>query len=530
MLTLVSSEPPENSDNCYECDEGGNLLCCDTCDKAFHFGCVNPAMDPKNPPKGEWYCESCLIRNLVTSSMKGKKHDKKTEFNLDKEYKEYFSGVGEGVQYNAAHPTDQLNQRYYMTVPHLPRLTKPPKHPVATPAYNDPNLLKLTENGQTIRCNRCGKTSEGVRPIIRCDYCPSRFHLDCLDPPRANPPNPCVGWMCPNHVRPDEMIVSKMVDGRVQERRVRRPKTCFTVDVDVLTTDDSEETSFDDDWREKRARLPAGDIVMDFVNAVRQKNSRREREYFKSVASTAISVAKQLTKEHLDNIGVPSEGAAVPTQLAQSITSAIENMRTGDITNGQYDAAAALLGLTQAAPAPMVGETPAAVLSENIAPGSQPNEAPAQDSSHNVTTTSQAGETATADASQHVALESQTNEPTGQASSQNITTASQAGEEIAPATIPTTEADSRPEEATALVSRHTSRSRTRRTSATPKASPRTRFKSQSALSDGDIPPQPRASGSKEATTLKKKRSRAESEASSSEDNEPEQKRQHTESD
>ncbi|KAJ5677962.1 uncharacterized protein N7477_003595 [Penicillium maclennaniae] len=329
-------EPPENSDNCYKCDRGGNLLCCDTCSNAFHFRCVRPAMDPKNPPKGEWHCMSCVVRNCATEMIRRAHDETKTEFRPPTDIKDYFAGVGERVQYDSGHLGEQ---RYYETVPHLPRLTKAPKQ-AGVPAYNDPNLLRLMENGQVILCTRCGLSSENVRPIIRCDYCPSRFHLDCLDPPRANPPDPSKGWMCPNHVRSDEMIVSKMVEGRLQERRVRRPKNCVAVDVDILTTDDPRETTFDEDWREKRARLPAGDIVLDFVGVVREKKQQREREYFDNVAKTAITIARQLTKEHLSSMSASSDAGELPVELEHQIKNAIESMRTGTVPEEQFDAAA----------------------------------------------------------------------------------------------------------------------------------------------------------------------------------------------
>ncbi|KAJ5585012.1 uncharacterized protein N7459_004812 [Penicillium hispanicum] len=374
-----SIEPPENIDNCYKCDGGGELLCCDTCENAFHFRCLRPAMDPKNPPKGEWFCPKCNARNSFTTAIAYGKHKKKTEYSPPTDIKEYFAGVGERIQFDPLNPTDLKNQRYYTPVPHLPRLTKPPKQPVPTPAYNDPNLLKLMENGHVILCNRCGKSSGGDRPIIRCDYCPSRFHLDCLDPPLANPPNPRTGWMCPNHVRPDDMIITKMVDGHLHERRVRRPKGAVAVDVDILASDDHTETTFDEEWREKRVRLPAGDLVLNFVTAVREDSQRREREYFKRVAETAVTIAKQLTREALAGIGVPSSAAVIPAQglpagLAQNINDAVQNMQSGTIPDEQYEAAASLLSLSRGPPISTVGVNQAVISSDAAEPASTPDE------------------------------------------------------------------------------------------------------------------------------------------------------------
>ena len=36
-------------------------------------------------------------------------------------------------------------------------------------------------------CTICGKTTRGV-PSVACDFCPSVYHLDCLDPPLCEVP------------------------------------------------------------------------------------------------------------------------------------------------------------------------------------------------------------------------------------------------------------------------------------------------------------------------------------------------------
>ena len=47
----------ESSDWCYVCDDGGDLLCCDYCEKAFHLPCHIPPLD--DIPKGNWKCCEC---------------------------------------------------------------------------------------------------------------------------------------------------------------------------------------------------------------------------------------------------------------------------------------------------------------------------------------------------------------------------------------------------------------------------------------------------------------------------------------
>jgi len=47
----------DNSDWCFVCDERGQLLCCDTCPRAMHLGCVKM----KAFPKRGWNCPYCII-------------------------------------------------------------------------------------------------------------------------------------------------------------------------------------------------------------------------------------------------------------------------------------------------------------------------------------------------------------------------------------------------------------------------------------------------------------------------------------
>jgi len=44
-----------NADHCFACKGGGELLCCDACEKAFHLACVNL----QEVPSGDWFCRYC---------------------------------------------------------------------------------------------------------------------------------------------------------------------------------------------------------------------------------------------------------------------------------------------------------------------------------------------------------------------------------------------------------------------------------------------------------------------------------------
>ena len=50
---------------CMKCREGGQLLCCDTCENTVHLGCANL----KEVPDGDWFCPECVCTILLTTLM-----------------------------------------------------------------------------------------------------------------------------------------------------------------------------------------------------------------------------------------------------------------------------------------------------------------------------------------------------------------------------------------------------------------------------------------------------------------------------
>ncbi|KAJ5811501.1 hypothetical protein N7474_007802 [Penicillium riverlandense] len=298
------------------------------------------------------------MRNNFTEAICHSQYFNKTEFQLATPIKEYFAGVGEGVVTDERYGSDPKHLRYYKSVPHLPRLTKPPTKPAeyySTPAYNDPNLLReMDAQGKLISCMKCGRGTGGERPIISCDYCPCRFHLDCLDPPRAIPTNPYVGWMCPNHVTPDDMIaIKEQEDGGEHVRRVRRPKNMRSIDVDVSFSDDPEKTLFDDEWRERRARLPAGDLILQFIDTVKLDRSRREKEHMLHVERQCMSMARIITMEYYRRLGIDDPAQVVSehgvsSEIADGISTVVKQSMDGKTPD--HEAATVLLALAHTGP------------------------------------------------------------------------------------------------------------------------------------------------------------------------------------
>ncbi|XP_057713566.1 autoimmune regulator [Corythoichthys intestinalis] len=58
METTASSEQSHrNDDECAACKDGGELICCDECPRAFHLSCLDPPL--ASIPSGSWQCEGC---------------------------------------------------------------------------------------------------------------------------------------------------------------------------------------------------------------------------------------------------------------------------------------------------------------------------------------------------------------------------------------------------------------------------------------------------------------------------------------
>ncbi|KAM6326705.1 autoimmune regulator [Podargus strigoides] len=60
--TAHSQDPvphQENEDECAVCGDGGELICCDGCPRAFHLACLVPPLP--RVPSGTWRCSSCVV-------------------------------------------------------------------------------------------------------------------------------------------------------------------------------------------------------------------------------------------------------------------------------------------------------------------------------------------------------------------------------------------------------------------------------------------------------------------------------------
>lgn len=283
-------EIQDNDELCYSCSGEGILLCCDGCTNSFHHACLEPPLNPDHEVEGSWYCPSCAanrapeeasptgILGLVLGQI-----DKTIPkaFTLPLDVRDYFEGVrtgDEGEYEEVALPRTQNN------------LTKMNR----AGFIEEPNYKELRDSkGKLITCYLCGNTSQG-RDIIPCDFCPARWHLDCVNPPLAIPPRrrgdnkPGSSWKCPLHVDHDIAAFSRQAEaepgslGRIP--RLRRPKNSIPLDVpfsrgfknngiievelmpDTVTFDRTKQEVMDG----KVYRIPEEGVRLDFIDRVKK--------------------------------------------------------------------------------------------------------------------------------------------------------------------------------------------------------------------------------------------------------------------
>ncbi|KAG2196504.1 hypothetical protein INT47_012798 [Mucor saturninus] len=189
-----------NHDVCDSCGETGQFLCCDACPNAFHFTCVEPPMNSDDVAKlkEKWYCTECelkqniekrkiakpatSIRGIFENLAKDIAMKNPKAYRLPNDIVNFFKGVASDKLGRYVDTTKVKSVRYRNGLP------------------DRPDYHQLTDrNGKFRLCYYCRKTAL-KKPMVSCDFCPLYWHLDCLNPPLAIPPNPAKKWRCPNHI------------------------------------------------------------------------------------------------------------------------------------------------------------------------------------------------------------------------------------------------------------------------------------------------------------------------------------------
>lgn len=280
-----------NEDACTACGGNGKLLCCDNCPSAFHFSCVDPPLDEHNPPEGEWLCNKCENKRappakkpsgLFSGLMGNIEKRNPSTFSLPQDLRDQYEGVKTGSKGEYQEFTDVGI-----------------KVKAKSQDEAKAEALKLKDKaGKTILCYHCHGSALGGRPIISCDYCSLKWHLDCLDPPRANIPikqpsgNPRHTWMCPNHADHELRAIDTSIRATGEPNpagkflRLRKPKNPQYIEpalsrgvrnngqIDIINEPSDEEVETSNQGR-VIYRLTEKSIKLDFID--KMKKTREEQ-------------------------------------------------------------------------------------------------------------------------------------------------------------------------------------------------------------------------------------------------------------
>lgn len=132
----------DHQDYCEVCQQGGEIILCDTCPRAYHMVCLDPDME--RAPEGTWSCPHC---------------------------------EKEGIQWEAREESSEGEEEN-------------------NDGRRDDGDVEEEDDHHMEFCRVCKDGGE----LLCCDTCPSSYHLHCLNPPLPDIPNG--EWICPRCLSP----------------------------------------------------------------------------------------------------------------------------------------------------------------------------------------------------------------------------------------------------------------------------------------------------------------------------------------
>ncbi|CDQ74410.1 unnamed protein product [Oncorhynchus mykiss] len=147
----------DHQDYCEVCQQGGEIILCDTCPRAYHLVCLEPELE--KAPEGKWSCPHCEKEGIQWEAK-------------DEDFEEF------------------EEESEDMVVPEVPGV----------------GLLVGLEEEEDDHIEFCRVCKDGGE-LLCCDTCTSSYHIHCLNPPLPEIPNG--EWLCPRCTCP-------AIKGRVQ--------------------------------------------------------------------------------------------------------------------------------------------------------------------------------------------------------------------------------------------------------------------------------------------------------------------------
>ncbi|XP_034020722.1 LOW QUALITY PROTEIN: chromodomain-helicase-DNA-binding protein 3 [Thalassophryne amazonica] len=144
----------DHQDYCEVCQQGGEIILCDTCPRAYHLVCLEPELD--KAPEGKWSCPHCEKEGIQWEAK-------------DEDFEDFEEDSEDRVLSEVVHHTGAEEE----------------------------------EDDHMEFCRVCKDGGE----LLCCDTCTSSYHIHCLNPPLPEIPNG--EWLCPRCTCPT-------IKGRVQ--------------------------------------------------------------------------------------------------------------------------------------------------------------------------------------------------------------------------------------------------------------------------------------------------------------------------
>jgi chromodomain-helicase-DNA-binding protein 4 len=150
----------DHQDYCEVCQQGGEIILCDTCPRAYHLVCLDPELE--EAPEGKWSCPHCETEP---------DEDKNVAGSLSKK-----TSPTAGSSGTASTTTEEENQLGESM----------------DGEHNEPcESAPVKDDHHEEFCKVCNDGGE----LLCCDYCPQAYHTFCLMPPLKNVPDG--EWLCP---------------------------------------------------------------------------------------------------------------------------------------------------------------------------------------------------------------------------------------------------------------------------------------------------------------------------------------------
>ncbi|XP_021083161.1 autoimmune regulator isoform X4 [Mesocricetus auratus] len=224
VLPALPSEPQvhqKNEDECAVCHDGGELICCDGCPRAFHLACLSPPL--REIPSGLWRC-SCCLQGRVQQNLSQPEESRPLESPAETPVLLGLRSTSEGTRALSR----ELPVSSDAAITYVNLLAPPSAAPLP--------LLSAGVEGQQgpapgARCGVCGDGAD----TLRCTHCAAAFHWRCHFPMAATrpgtnsrckscsaDPTPTLGEAAPTSGRPAPVLAKVGDDSAGHEPALQR--------------------------------------------------------------------------------------------------------------------------------------------------------------------------------------------------------------------------------------------------------------------------------------------------------------------